>query len=109
MDVELNLFEKNDANTNIGDAAMAKRNKKLKYIHSPLFIRSFLYFVYRYIFKFGFTKGKAGFIWDFFQGFWYRALVDAKIYEIKLACGKDKDKIIDFIKNKYGIDCRNNS
>jgi hypothetical protein len=34
-------------------------------------------------------------------------LVDAKIYEIKKACGNDKGKIVDFIKEKYNIDCNN--
>jgi hypothetical protein len=82
---------------------VAKREKKLKYAKSPLFLRSFLYFVYRYIFKGGFLKGKEVFVWDFFQGLWYRTLVDAKIFEIKKACGNDKAKILAFIKEKYGI------
>jgi glycosyltransferase involved in cell wall biosynthesis len=107
LDIELNLLEKNNSEINIGKEAVEKRKKKLKYARSPLFLRSFLYFVYRYIFKLGFTKGKAGFIWHFFQGWWYRTLVDAKIYEIKQICGNDKEKIIAYIKINYGIDCRN--
>jgi glycosyltransferase involved in cell wall biosynthesis len=107
LDVELNLLDKNNSEVNIGKEAIEKRKKKLKYAQSPLFWRSFLYFIYRYIFKFGFTQGKAGFIWHFFQGWWYRTLVDAKIYEIKQTCGKDKGKIIEYIKAKYEIDCRN--
>jgi glycosyltransferase involved in cell wall biosynthesis len=106
LDVELNLLENNNSEINIGKEAIEKRKKKLKYARSPLFLRSFLYFIYRYIFKLGFTKGKAGFIWHFFQGWWYRTLVDAKIYEIKQACGNDKEKIITYIKINYGIDCR---
>jgi len=31
-------------------------------------------------------------MWHFFQGWWYRTLVDAKIWEIKKACGTDKEK-----------------
>jgi glycosyltransferase involved in cell wall biosynthesis len=107
LDVELNLLNKDNSEINIGKEAIEKRKKKLKYANSPLFMRSFLYFIYRYIFKLGFTKGKAGFIWHFFQGWWYRTLVDAKIYEIKRACGNDKEKIIEYIKVNYGIDCRN--
>jgi glycosyltransferase involved in cell wall biosynthesis len=106
LDVELNLLGKDNSETNIGKEAVEKRKKKLKYARSPLFFRSFLYFIYRYIFKLGFTKGKAGFIWHFFQGWWYRTLVDAKIYEIKQACGNDKEKIIAYIKINYGINCR---
>ncbi len=107
LDVELNLLEKDNSEANIGKEAIEKRKKKLKYARLPLFWRSFFYFVYRYIFKFGFVKGKAGFIWHFFQGWWYRTLVDVKIHEIKRACGNDKRKIIEYIKTNYGIDCKN--
>ena len=110
LDVELGLLEsvetQHATSLQIGAEATAKRNKKLKYARSPLFWRSFAYFIYRYIFKLGFLKGKQQFIWDFFQGWWYRTLVDVKIYEIKRACGNDKEKIIEFVKIKYGIDVR---
>lgn len=71
----------------IDEQALAKRRKKQKYAKSPLFWRSFAYFVYRYFLKGGFLDGKEGFCWDFLQGWWYRTLVDAKVYEIKKACG----------------------
>ena len=51
------------------------------YGHVPLFVRPFLYFIYRYFFRFGFLDGKEGLIFHFLQGFWYRFLVDAKLYE----------------------------
>jgi len=54
------------------------------YGKSPLFFRSFLYFVYRYIIRQGFLDGKEGLIFHFLQGFWYRFLVDAKLYETKI-------------------------
>ena len=107
LDLELNITGKNTSFVNIGNEAMKKRKKKLLYARSPLFWRAFVYFFYRYIIKLGFIHGKAGFIWHFFQGFWYRALVDAKIYEIKKACGNDKGAIIEYIIANYGIDCRN--
>jgi glycosyltransferase involved in cell wall biosynthesis len=49
----------------------------------PLFLRPFLYFFYRYIIQFGFLDGKKGLIFHFLQAFWYRFLVDAKIYELR--------------------------
>jgi glycosyltransferase involved in cell wall biosynthesis len=101
LDVELNFTEKDNSEVNIGKEAVEKRNKKLKYTRSPLFLRSFLYFISRYIFELGFTQGKAGFIWHFFQGWWYRTLVDVKIFEIKQACGNDKEKITAYIESKY--------
>ena len=42
------------------------------------------------------------FKWHIMQGFWYRFLVDAKIWEIKREFNGDKAKIEEFIKEKYG-------
>ena len=50
----------------------------------PLFIRPFLYFLYRYIVRLGFLDGKTGFVFHFMHGLWYRLLVDAKIVEYRL-------------------------
>ena len=75
-----------------GNEIEKKRYLRGIYNNSPIFIRSFLYFIYRYIFRFGFLDGKEGLIFHFLQGFWYRFLVDAKIYEIeKKAKGSGKD------------------
>ena len=82
----------------------AKRVQKLRYARMPLFWRALGYFCYRYIFKLGFLDGKEGFLWDFLQGWWYRTLVDAKIYEIKKACGDDKEKIKLHLKELYNIE-----
>ena len=51
------------------------------YARSPLFLRAFFYWFYRYFLRLGFIDGREGFIFHFLQGFWYRFLVDAKIYE----------------------------
>ena len=80
-----------------------KRAQKQKYARMPLFWRSFGYFCYRYFIKLGFLDGKEGFLWDFLQGWWYRTLVDAQIYEIKKACGNDKDKIKIHLQEVYNI------
>jgi glycosyltransferase involved in cell wall biosynthesis len=103
LDIELNLSGVVKENELDGQAAQ-KRNKKLSYARKPLFFRSFAYFVYRYIFKLGFTEGKEGFLWHFLQGWWYRTLVDAKIFEIEKACGNDRKRMIDYIKINYKID-----
>lgn len=49
----------------------------------PLFIRPFLYFIYRYFIQLGFLDGRTGLVFHFLQAFWYRFLVDAKIYELR--------------------------
>ncbi|MFA5797892.1 MAG: glycosyltransferase family 2 protein [Candidatus Woesearchaeota archaeon] len=55
--------------------------KESVYMGMPLFLRAWGYFIYRYIFRLGFLDGKEGLIFHFLQGFWYRFLVDAKLYE----------------------------
>lgn len=60
------------------------RNKKFGvYYKFPLFFRSWLMFIYAYIFQLGFLDGKEGFIYHWTYHRWYRCLVDAKIYEQK--------------------------
>lgn len=92
-----------DDSTQLSSSASAKRSQKSRYAKMPLFWRSIGYFCYRYFIKLGFLDGVEGFCWDFFQGLWYRMLVDAKVYEVKKACGDDKDKIVQYINNNFGI------
>lgn len=51
---------------------------------SPLFLRSFLYFFYRYIIRLGFLDGKQGLIFYVLQSFWFRFIVDAKVFETRI-------------------------
>lgn len=81
-----------------GTEEQRKRWLKLKYIKSPLFIRPFINFFLRYVCKAGFLDGKEGFLWHILQGFWYRMLVDAKIFEFKKKMGNDKEKIKEYLK-----------
>jgi glycosyltransferase involved in cell wall biosynthesis len=104
LDVELGLLSTSNSEIELSSQAAAKRRKKHQYAKQPLFWRSFAYFVYRYFFKLGFLEGKEGFLWHFLQGWWYRTLVDAKIYEIKKACGTDKEKIKEYIRREYGLE-----
>ena len=102
LDAEYGFTDLNDGST-IGGQASGTRRAKLRYAKLPLFWRSFAYFLYRYFLKGGCLEGKEGFIWCFLQGWWYRTLVDAKIYEIKKICNKDKEKIREYLKNEYNI------
>lgn len=105
LDIEFDLTNagKSDENKNISEQAHKKRMMKHKYAKKPLFWRSFAYFCYRYFFKLGFLEGKEGFLWHFMQGWWYRTMVDAKIFEIKKACGNDKEKIKEHLRKFYNI------
>lgn len=105
LDIELNLTGAagSDENKQISKQAQKKRMKKHQYVKQPLFWRAFVYFCYRYFLKGACLDGKEGFLWTFLQGWWYRTLVDAKVFEIKKVCGKDKEKIRLHLKTVYGI------
>lgn len=74
------------------------------YYRLPKFLRALIYWKYRYFIKLGFLDGMEGFIFHFLQGFWYRFLVDAKIYQVERYA---KEKGIDMkeaIKDVLGIE-----
>lgn len=64
-----------------GNAAQRKRALRAKYNKLPLFFRPFALFAYRYFFKLGFLDGTEGFIFWTLQTFWFRFLIDSKIWE----------------------------
>jgi glycosyltransferase involved in cell wall biosynthesis len=64
-----------------GNPAQRKRALREKYNNLPLFVRPFALFGYRYFFKLGFLDGTEGFIFWVLQTFWFRFLIDAKIWE----------------------------
>ena len=68
------------------DSAISGTRKKKfgLYYKFPIFFRSWLLFVYYYIFKLGFLDGKEGFVYHYMYHRWYRALVDAKILEQRI-------------------------
>lgn len=105
LDIEYNLTGAafHTKRSKIDEQALLKRRRKQSYAKKPLFLRAFVYFLYRYIIKGGFRDGIEGFCWDFFQGFWYRAFVDAKVFECKKACGSDKEAIKEYISQKWNI------
>ncbi len=62
--------------------ARIKRFIKFRiYYKLPMGLRARLYYWFRYYIKLGFLDGKEGRIFAFMQAYWYRYLVDAKIYE----------------------------
>lgn len=64
-----------------GNPIERKRYLRNMYGRLPLFVRPMGLFIYRYIFRLGFLDGKEGFIFYVLQTFWYRFLIDAKIFE----------------------------
>lgn len=87
-----------------GTAEQKRRWLKERYLKLPLFLRPFLFFIIRYFLQGGFLEGSRGFMWNILQCFWYRFLVDAKIYEAFYKAGKNKENLIKFFKEEYGYD-----
>lgn len=53
------------------------------YQRFPLFVRPFLFWIYGYVLRLGFLDGVPGLVFHTLQRFWFRFLVDAKIYEMR--------------------------
>lgn len=87
----------------LGNEANKTRKKKAVYSKLPLFWRAFAYFIFQYIFKGAFFKGRAGFVYVYIQTYWYRTLVDSLIYEIESNCIGNPMKMRDYINKNFNI------
>ena len=101
---EYGFYEK--GTLSVGTHSAAVRRKKLQYIKLPLFWRAFAFFFLRYFLRGGFLDGKEGFLWHFLQGWWYRTLADAKVYELKKRFHFDPDLIKQYLLDNYISDHR---
>lgn len=65
------------------DAKLLRHRKKKYglYYRAPMFLRAFLWFCYNYYLRLGFLDGREGYLYHWFENYWYRFLVDARIYE----------------------------
>jgi glycosyltransferase involved in cell wall biosynthesis len=79
-------FMKHDSVASATDGSQAGFKRWLKekiYFRLPSGFRALSYFLYRYVIRLGFLDGKEGTMFHILQGFWYRYLVDCKVYEVK--------------------------
>jgi len=99
------LLPRDDAIKQVDDPqAKWKRHMKDRiYARLPLGLRASLYFLYRYILRFGFLDGRSGFIFHFMQGFWYRLLVDVKVMEVIQKSGGDSERMREIIRDEYNL------
>ena len=67
-----------------GRPEKAKKLRDGVYYRLPKYFRAKLYYWYKFYFKLGFLDGEAGRVWAFLQAYFYRFVVDAKIYEQEL-------------------------
>lgn len=79
------------------ESILKQRQKKFGiYYKAPKYLRAWLWFLYNYILRLGFLDRKEGFVFCFFECYWYRLLVDAKITEYQSNPGEfEKLKALD--------------
>lgn len=79
----------------LNDKAIQKTRKKKFgfYYKMPRYIRAWMWFIYNYIFRLGFLDGKEGLIFYYLECYWYRLLVDAKIFEYEKCGNQEFEKL----------------
>jgi glycosyltransferase involved in cell wall biosynthesis len=91
---------------NLEENAGTKLKRWLKnniYLKLPFFLRPFLYFCFRFFVKFGFLDGKRGLVWHFLQGFWYRYLIDAKLFQVEYLAKKHNKSIRQVLIENFNV------
>lgn len=78
--LELQMYE--TQNGDIGGNELQKKKRGF-YYRLPIFLRARIYYWYRYYGQMGFLDGREGKIFIYLQAYWYRFIVDAKLYEIE--------------------------
>ena len=103
LNFKYKLYESTSLKTNFLGTQVQKKRwiKDNLYCYTPLFLRSFIYFIWRYFFMLGFLDGKEGLIWHFLQGFWFRFLADVKVFEVEKKAKLENKSI----KDDYVPDC----
>ena len=87
-----------------GQQAGVKRwLKERVYARLPGGLRAFAYFFYRYIVRLGFLDGREGRAFHILQGFWYRFLVDAKLFEVRKYMSQHGVDVVTAIDKVLGI------
>lgn len=100
-------LDENLMNDNSNKQAKIKRMfKERVYNKLPLFVRPLLYFLYRYFVQLGFLDGTRGFAFHFMQGYWYRCMIDLRVYEaeIMLKDANDNQERIRKLRELTGLD-----
>ncbi|NLR60542.1 glycosyltransferase family 2 protein [Chitinophaga polysaccharea] len=90
------------------EGSQAKRKRFLKekvYAALSPGMRASMYFLFRYVLRYGFLDGYKGFLFHFMQGYWYRLLVDVNVqeFEQQLKGGESREDIMALLKQHYNI------
>lgn len=94
------------ANMRGGSTERRRWMKEHVYSRAPLFVRAALYWANRYFLKAGFLDGTPGFIYAVLHAFWYRFLVDVKVYQVEQLARRKGLPVVQVIKESLGVDLR---
>lgn len=78
--------------------------KEYIYARLPSGFRALAYVIYRYFLRLGFLDGREGAAFHVLQGFWYRFLVDAKLFEVSSYMKQHNVNAAEAIRDVLGID-----
>lgn len=96
-----------DADEHLSLDREARRIRFLKnsvYMRFPAFFRAILLFIFRFFILGGFLDGRSGTVFHFLQSCWYRSLVDAKTWEVRVAMLREQCSLEKAIKSRLGFD-----
>jgi glycosyltransferase involved in cell wall biosynthesis len=106
LDAEFGFLSRDRRNVPGGQAGVKRWVKERVYGRMPGGLRAFGYFFYRYVIRLGFLDGVTGTGFHVLQGFWYRYLVDMKLYEVRTAMKREGLDAVSAIHKVLGIDLR---
>ena len=104
LDTEFGFLKRDKNSTPDGRPGVKRWVKDKVYTRMPAGLRAFAYFFYRYVLRLGFLDGIAGAGFHILQGFWYRYLVDLKLYEVKLVMKNENIDVVSAIRKVLDID-----
>ena len=100
------LGRENRSGVPSGQAGFKRWMKESVYARLPGGARALLYFLYRYVFRLGFLDGTQGTAFHVLQGFWYRYLVDMKLYEVRMYMRRENVDVVTAVQEVLEIDVR---
>ncbi|WP_127110822.1 glycosyltransferase family 2 protein [Pararhodobacter zhoushanensis] len=105
LDAEFGFLGRVQRGADPGRNAGFKRLLKDKvYTRLPGGFRALAYFLYRYVVRLGFLDGPQGTAFHVLQGFWYRYLVDMKLFEVRAHMRRTGTDAVTAIRTILNID-----
>lgn len=104
LNAEFGFLDREVVSGPSGQSGLKRWLKLNVYARLPAGFRAFVYFFYRYVLRLGFLDGTEGTAFHVLQGFWYRYLVDMKLYEVRQYMRRDGFDAVSAIRDVLEID-----